>query len=414
MLSQLNDTAGQMMRDYIAKNGYEDTEAIVDYAYGLVTKYGEGSAALAAEMYDETARLSGKTLPPAEVADTASYGDVKTAINTVARRSINASSYGNTVSRFVKRAGADTTIQNAVRDEAEYAWIPSGDSCPLCIAIASRGFQHISRKSMRKGHAEHIHSNCDCNYTVRFDSSSGVEGYDPDEYLQMYESADGNNARAKINAMRRAQYQDPERHERILAQKRAAYAEKHKMDYRHERDISKTIDAIVKEGKITAKQIIGSPNGIYVSDELTIKPKKLQEIENDITEAKQIVGVEGKEEPRFIIVADTELGNAGGRYDAKTNTIYYKALIDKKLQRHVAIHELYHWDDAQAYLKEGKTIKSNQDIIDYASAKAKRILDRMGINSDNVSEFNDFCERAYSRGRFDEVYTEIRTLRSLK
>jgi len=229
MLSQLNDTAGQMMRDYIEKNGLENTESIIDYAYGLVTKYGEGSAALAAEMYDETARLFGKVLPPAEVADTASYGEVKNAIDTVTRHSLNSKSYGNTVSRFVKRAGADTTLKNAERDGAEFAWVPSGDSCPLCITIASRGFQHIGKKTLRHGHAEHIHSNCDCTYTVRFDDSSGVAGYDPDEYLKMYEDADGKSSKAKINAMRRMRYQDPKVRDKINAQKRAAYANNKKV-----------------------------------------------------------------------------------------------------------------------------------------------------------------------------------------
>lgn len=414
MLSQLNEMAGALMSDYVTRYGFDNRDALIDYAYGLVTTYGEGSAALAAEMYDETAAMFGKVLPRAEVAETADYNEVAKAINGTIKHSANPKSCGNTVNRLVKRAGADTTLKNAQRDGAQFAWVPMGDTCAFCITLASNGFQYMSKKALRNGHAEHIHANCDCAYTVRFDTKSGVKGYDPDKYLAMYNGAEGKNSKEKINSLRRMRYEDPAVRAKINAQKREAYADKHRMDYRHERDVNNSIEAIAKEGKIIAKQIIGSPNGIYVSDALTVKPKKLQEIENNITEAKRIIGVKGKEEPKIVIVADTELGKAGGRYDAKTNTIYYKVIVDKKLQKHVNFHELYHWDDGQSYIREGHIVKNNQEVIDYASAKAKRILDKMGINADNVSEINDFCERLYHKGRYDEVYTDIRTLRSLR
>lgn len=46
-LSRLNETAGQKMAEYIARYGTADTEALIEYAYALVQKYGEGSAELA-------------------------------------------------------------------------------------------------------------------------------------------------------------------------------------------------------------------------------------------------------------------------------------------------------------------------------------------------------------------------------
>lgn len=71
------------------------------------------------------------------------------------------------------------------------------------------------------GHAEHIHSNCDCEYAVRFDERSGVAGYNPEKYAEMYYAADGNNPTERINAMRREQY--AKNKEEINAQKRIAY-----------------------------------------------------------------------------------------------------------------------------------------------------------------------------------------------
>lgn len=75
-LARLNEKSGQLLADYIAAHGTGDTEALIDYAYALVTKYGEGSAALAAQMYDELAALQNVRVPPAEPAPTAQYGEV--------------------------------------------------------------------------------------------------------------------------------------------------------------------------------------------------------------------------------------------------------------------------------------------------------------------------------------------------
>ena len=125
---------------------------------------------------------------------------------------------------MVKQAGADTTLRNALRDGAEFAWVPAGDTCAFCLTLASRGWQRASKKAVKGGHAEHIHSNCDCTYAIRFDGKGGVAGYDPDKYRAMYDAAEGDTPREKINAMRRENY--AEHREEINAQKRAAYAER--------------------------------------------------------------------------------------------------------------------------------------------------------------------------------------------
>ena len=117
-LARLNEKAGQLLADYIAAHGTGDTEALIDYAYALVTKYGEGSAALAAQMYDELAALQNVRVPPAEPAPTAQYGEVAKMVQAT-RESPPQMQRG--VSRLVKRAGADTTLKNAQRDGAEFA-----------------------------------------------------------------------------------------------------------------------------------------------------------------------------------------------------------------------------------------------------------------------------------------------------
>ena len=214
-LSRLNRTAGEKMREYIDTHGTADTDDLIAYAYALATKYGEGSAELACQMYDALAEAQGAVLPAAEPAATASYDEVARMVNST--KDQNPANLPNGVSRLVKRAGADTTLQNAARDGAEWAWVPHGDTCAFCIALASNGWQKASEKVLKGGHAQHIHANCDCEFAVRFSRNVNVAGYDPDEYYRQYREAGSD-----INTMRRIDY--AARKEAINAQKRAAYA----------------------------------------------------------------------------------------------------------------------------------------------------------------------------------------------
>ena len=216
-LSRLNQKAGQLMREYIDRHGTADTADLIAYAYGLVTKYGEGSAELACQMYDVLAEAQGALVPAAEPAETASYNEVARMVN--ATKDQNPANLPNGVSRLVKRAGADTSLRNAARDGAEWAWVPHGDTCPFCITLASNGWQNASDKVLKGGHAQHVHANCDCEFAIRFDHRTTVAGYDPDKYLAQYNAAGGD-----INAMRRIDY--AARKDAINAQKRAAYAVK--------------------------------------------------------------------------------------------------------------------------------------------------------------------------------------------
>lgn len=213
-LARLNQKAGQLMADYIAAHGTGDTDALIAYAHALVTKYGEGSAELACQMYDALAAAAKAGVPAAEPAQPASYGEVARMVQAT-KASQPQMQQG--VSRLVKRAGADTTLKNALRDGAEFAWIPQGDTCAFCLTLASRGWQKASQAAIKGGHAEHIHANCDCEYAIRFDGRSTVAGYDPDKYLRQYRAAGSD-----VNALRRVNY--AKNRERINAQKRAAYA----------------------------------------------------------------------------------------------------------------------------------------------------------------------------------------------
>ena len=225
-LRKMSDKASRLMFERIAgvdlsALSAEERADIIDYAYALATKYGEGTGALASEMYDALAELSDASVPSAVPAPTATYAEVAKAVNGTIKTG-NAEIVSSATGRLVKMVGVDTMMQNALRDGAEWAWIPRGDTCAFCITLASRGWQSASKQAIKNGHAEHIHANCDCTYAVRFGHDVDVEGYNPSAYYKMYQSADGGSPKAKINAMRREFY--AENADAINAQKRSAYA----------------------------------------------------------------------------------------------------------------------------------------------------------------------------------------------
>lgn len=221
MLAMVTTLSNQYNEGIITLEEYEN--AAIDYAYALATKYGEASGAMACEMYDAIAELQGANVPPAVPAATATMGETAKAVKGTMKTG-NVNIVADATGRLVKLVGVDTMQQNALRDGAEWAWIPQGDTCAFCLTLASRGWQKASKKALKNGHAEHVHANCDCTYAVRFNDGLDVQGYDPDKYLEMYENADGNTPQARINALRREFYN--ENKEIINEQKRSAYAKR--------------------------------------------------------------------------------------------------------------------------------------------------------------------------------------------
>lgn len=255
-LWKLNQGAAQKVINYVDKHGLGDRDALIAYANSVVQAYGAGSAALSAAMYDATAAASGVAVPAAEMAPLAEYGDVAKTVNGVLKSSSNVEELASAVSRWVKKASCDTTLQNAVRDArprktgkkrntgAQFAWVPSGDTCAYCLALAANGWQNQT-VGAAAAHAEHIHSNCDCTYAVRFSDDGGVAGYDPDAIADQiwhdvleqgadddYKSLDvmyhGAFNSDVINAVRRENY--AKNKDKINAQKRSAYEKRQELN----------------------------------------------------------------------------------------------------------------------------------------------------------------------------------------
>ena len=229
-LRKVDAAATQSIQYYLQEFGFpqsrEALEDLIYAAFSISNRFGEAAAALSAEWYDAMAALSGVTVPGALPAPPATMSDVASAImGTI--DSENKELVSGAISRLVKLQGVDTTLQNAIRDGAEVAWIPSGDTCAYCIELASRGWRPASKRQLKNGHAEHVHANCDCSFAVRFDKKSDVAGYaDGEDAKIILENSPLNEGEAdtrknRLNAVRRRLY--AENREKILAQKRSAY-----------------------------------------------------------------------------------------------------------------------------------------------------------------------------------------------
>lgn len=224
-MSALSNQAQVEMATWIAsQGGYTaiEFEVAIAKAYELTTKYGEASAALSALMYDTVAEVSGAAVPSAIVADTATLGEVSKAIYGASTYSQNSDYISGVVGRLVKQAGADTTLQNAKRDGAEFAWISFGDTCAFCELLSANGWQKASKETIKGNHAEHIHSNCDCEFMIRFDDETTVEGYKPNTNL--YYETEGRTMEEKANTIRRQNY--AKNKDKINEQKRITYAKR--------------------------------------------------------------------------------------------------------------------------------------------------------------------------------------------
>lgn len=215
VLRELNNKAAEDMIKFMVDHNIaqlggkyilseQERKALIEYAHALATKYGEGAAAAACEMYDAVAVASRAKVPPAVPARTATVEEVAIAVNGTLKQ--NPVIVPKAIGRLVKMAGVDTTMDNAIRDGAYWAWIPHGDTCAFCIMLASNGWQKASKDALKNGHAKHIHANCDCTYAIRFGDDLFVEGYDPQQYLDMYNNAQGDTWQQKLNTMRRQFY----------------------------------------------------------------------------------------------------------------------------------------------------------------------------------------------------------------
>lgn len=407
-LSKLSDKASKEFADWAEKNGgwsAIDRQVLAEVGWSIASKYAEGSSALAAEMYDAIAYAEKANVPQAELAADVEFKTVAKAINGALKTSTNDDFVSSTVGRAVKQAGADTMLKNASRDQAEFAWIPSGDSCPFCLVLASNGWRRASKKTVNGGHAEHIHTNCNCQFAIRFNKDFNVEGYKPEEYQRIYYNAEGSNYKEKVNSIRRDQ--EAERKRRM--------------------DLGEPIIFSRIGITITARPINRfSNNNVYLADDVELNNKELRYINTRINSSKEILDIQSECEIPIVIVNDDKDLAA---YNPVSNTLFISSRMKNaetilELQEGYAasqnvdstfVHELIHWQDAEEYRKDGKSIddaspKSEYSI--YQREKAMKLLEEAGINisdPNQIYEISPYASENMVANNYEEIYTEYRT-----
>lgn len=212
MLSKTCSEAITTMQTYLDNNPNANRQKLLEKAYDIATVYGRASGTLAANKYDQDALLAerrGEIKPgkikEAEIADFPDFGEIARAINGTIKHS-SLSKVPETVGRLVKQQAEDTTLKNANRDGAEYAWIPAGDTCVFCLSLAANGWQRATKSTAEGNHADHIHPHCDCTFATRFSKDTQIAGYHPEKIKAFIESQEGDTWAEKLNSLRREQY----------------------------------------------------------------------------------------------------------------------------------------------------------------------------------------------------------------
>lgn len=192
-LSRMERAAADYVRRrvdaYMASYPEASVAEVRDFAIGVVDDavgaYGDAASTAAADLYDELAEASPKTLPTAAVDTSDVSGYVDKEVRYQAGKLVDgappafAEAVAACASDQVSRRANATMAGNVQRDHIRFARVPmGGETCTFCAMLASRGFVYRSAKSAGEG--THWHRNCRCKVVP--ETAGTVEGYDPDEW----------------------------------------------------------------------------------------------------------------------------------------------------------------------------------------------------------------------------------------
>lgn len=173
---------------------------------------------------------------------------------------------------------------------------------------------------------------------------------------------------------------------------------------------------------------------LYVSTDLYLKPKMLDEMQKQITESIKVMRIKNMEHfPRFIIMSDNEAQGAWGNYSAEKNTLYINADSLKRKQyvlslkqsleegikvsstSHLStmVHELFHWMDAENYIAKYGKIISQQSYVDAINNYYEKDVEKLIDSGYNISEISDYAYKKLNSKEYAEVMTEYRVKKLL-
>lgn len=201
------------LRDYLADIADASPRAVAgavrDFYPDLVEKYGEGTAALAADHFESATGLPATLIRAIDVDRTqADLGYALAPLFTGAgyldRR------LAGLLDQLVKQAGRSTMFASVGDNGLRYARVPWGDTCAFCLMLASRGDVYRNEKTAG-GDGNRFHPECDCSIEpVRYDEDlealKQAAGYDPDalydQYLAARKEAGSGSTKEILSALR--------------------------------------------------------------------------------------------------------------------------------------------------------------------------------------------------------------------
>ena len=189
--------------------------------------------------------------------------------------------------------------------------------------------------------------------------------------------------------------------------------------------LSNEEEIVKRSGKNLAfRQIATQPN-LHIANGITLKPKQMHVLQQRIASAAKVIGVANSSLPDFYIATELQLDtNSLAMYNWKQNRVFITlALLDESkmmtLQKDgvlpdnplsTIVHELIHWKDAERYRNSHHTMDG---YMDWVIRKCREKVVELQKRRYNIGVSN-YAQEMLIQQRFDEVYTEIRTLKLLE
>lgn len=189
------------------------------------------------------------------------------------------------------------------------------------------------------------------------------------------------------------------------------------------RKVVRGAPSVFSSGKVkgvVARKIDGYSSPVYVSDKAVIKPRALHTINLNTENALKAYGIPLNRKPTIIIVDESEMPTAWGRYDAVKNEVYYlPEIADKRVIKQpgsTEYHEMWHLKQAEDFRNSGWTITEDNygKYLQALCEKCKQHLDLSGVTAYNTREISEYAQKSLFNGRFDEVKAEIESLKAMK
>lgn len=149
----------------------------------LIGRYGEITASLAADRFEELTGLSPVMVRPVddERANARMRWAMGAAFEGAPEKSL--ALLEGLADELVKQPGRSTLIASAAGHGLRFARVPVGVTCPWCRLLGSRGFVYESRASA--GERRAFHGDCDCRIAIE---GEPTPGYDPDALYAEYQA----------------------------------------------------------------------------------------------------------------------------------------------------------------------------------------------------------------------------------